>query len=279
MITVYITRGLPASGKSTWAKNLIDSEPNKYKRVNKDDLREMIDNGRFSKDNEKFVLSIRDSFVLSAISKGKHVIVDDTNLHSKHIEHISNLVKGLAKVEIVDFTHVPIEECIRRDIKRSKSVGEKVIRDMYNMFLRKQEDYNEDFNLPHAIIVDVDGTLAKMNDRSPFDWEKVIDDDVNEPIRQIVNSYDGYVIVMSGRDGICFEDTLNWLDKNDIKFDQLLMRDAGNNEKDSVIKRRLFEKHVRGVYFIDYVLDDRNQVVDMWRDMGLTCLQVDYGDF
>jgi hypothetical protein len=57
------------------------------------------------------------------------------------------------------------------------------------------------------------------------------------------------------------------------------MREEGNNEKDSIVKRRLFEDNIRGKYYIEYVLDDRNQVVDMWRNMGLTCLQVAEGDF
>lgn len=58
------------------------------------------------------------------------------------------------------------------------------------------------------------------------------------------------------------------------------MREAGNNEKDSIIKRRLFDTYIKDKYDIQFVLDDRNQVVDMWRkDLGLCCLQVDYGDF
>ena len=57
------------------------------------------------------------------------------------------------------------------------------------------------------------------------------------------------------------------------------MRMQGNNEKDSVIKRRMFDNHIRGKYYIEYVLDDRNQVVEMWRSIGLICLQVADGDF
>lgn len=57
------------------------------------------------------------------------------------------------------------------------------------------------------------------------------------------------------------------------------MRPEGNNEKDSIIKRRMFDEYIRGKYYVDFVLDDRNQVVEMWRNMGLTCLQVAEGDF
>jgi hypothetical protein len=58
------------------------------------------------------------------------------------------------------------------------------------------------------------------------------------------------------------------------------MRPEGDNRKDSIVKRELFDTHVRNKFYIDFVLDDRDQVVDMWRnDLGLTCLQVDWGDF
>jgi hypothetical protein len=58
------------------------------------------------------------------------------------------------------------------------------------------------------------------------------------------------------------------------------MRGHRDQRKDSIIKRELFDGHVRGRFYVEAVIDDRNQVVDMWRrELGLTCLQVDYGDF
>lgn len=279
MIKVILTKGLPASGKSTWAKKLIAENPNSYKRINKDDLREMLDGGKYSKDNEKFVLEVRDALILLAIENGKHVIVDDTNLAPKHEARIKELIKGKARLIVQDFTDVPVETCIERDLKRSVSVGESVIRKMHKQFLDKAEIYKEDENLPKAIIVDIDGTLAKMNGRGPFDWHRVKEDTCNEAIRKIVNNYyGGDVIVFTGRDAVCKKDTTEWLDTY-ITYNKLFMREEGNTEKDSIVKRRMFEENVRGKYFIEYVLDDRNQVVDMWRSLGLTCLQVADGDF
>lgn len=276
---VILTRGLPASGKSTWSKQLINKYPNKYKRVNKDDLRSMLDDGNHSNDNENFILQIRDNIILMALEKGKNVIVDDTNLSPKHEARIRELIKGKAELVIQDFTNVHIETCIERDLKRSASVGERVIRKMHKQFLAKYEVYNENKYLPPAIIVDIDGTLAKMNGRSPFDWSRVGEDDCNEVVKKLVNEYTGIVIIVSGRDGICKEQTIDWLRKNGINYYRLFMRDVGNVEKDSIIKRRLFEDNIRGKYFVEYVLDDRNQVVEMWRSLGLTCLQVSDGDF
>lgn len=133
-----------------------------------------------------------------------------------------------------------------------------------------------------AIIVDIDGTLAKMNGRGPFEWNRVGEDKINEPVRQMVNAFAdrAQVIIFSGRDGCCRKDTEMWLALNNVRYDALFMRPEGNFEKDCIIKRRLFDEHVAGKYDIQFVVDDRNQVVDMWRkDLGLTCFQVDYGDF
>lgn len=141
------------------------------------------------------------------------------------------------------------------------------------------EVYFENKDLPKAIIVDIDGTLAIMNGRSPFAWSKVKEDKCNSTIKKIVNSYSGTVIVFSGRDAICRQDTIDWLIVNEIHTTHLYMRQEGNNEKDSIIKRRMFEENIRGKFYIEYILDDRNQVVEMWRSLGLTCLQVADGNF
>src|SRR5690606_4924796 len=121
-------------------KQLMAEQPNAYKRVNKDELRALLDDGRYSKDAEKFVLRVRDQIILAALDAGKHVLVDDTNLSDKHFNRISELVKGKAEVEIKDFCDVPIETCIERDLKRPVSVGQKVIWRMYWQFLHKPKE-------------------------------------------------------------------------------------------------------------------------------------------
>ncbi len=120
-----------------------------------------------------------------------------------------------------------------------------------------------------------------MKGRSPFDWENVDKDECKNEIKMIVNKFRAThrIIVFSGRDSVCRDKTEIWLNDNCIIYNDLFMRSQGNNEKDSIIKRRMFEQHVRGKYYVDFVLDDRNQVVEMWRSMGLTCLQVAEGDF
>lgn len=279
---VIMTKGLPASGKTTWAKEIINQNPNSYKRINKDELRAMLDDSRHSNDAEKFILKVRDALILMALEEGKHVIVDDTNLAPKHEERIRQLIKGRAILEVKDFTDVDLNICIKRDLQRPASVGESVIRGMHRQFLQKHNPYIEDISLPHAIIVDIDGTLALMNGRSPYDWLKVKEDKVNHTIMNIVDQYrttDNSIILFSGRDAVCETQTREWLTENNVWFDALFMRPEGNTEKDAIIKQRMFDENIRGKYYIEYVLDDRQQVVDMWRSLGLTCLQVAEGDF
>lgn len=139
--------------------------------------------------------------------------------------------------------------------------------------------------MQNIVIFDIDGTLAKRNDRSPFDWAKVKHDSPNIPIVKILSLFSCCcsvyeIFIFSGRDEICRKETIAWLMENGIRFKELYMRAEGDNRKDSIVKKELFEKHIQGKYNVLAVFDDRQQVVDMWRnELGLTCLQVAPGDF
>lgn len=277
MKKVYMTMGLPGSGKSTWAKKKLDEQPHCYKRINKDDLRAMFDNSYWSDANEMFVLRVRDTLILMALESGKHVIVDDTNLHPKHERQIRELIKGQAELEIVDFRDVPLDVCIERDLKRQNSVGERIILSMFNEFLAPlpPEKLPADPNLPNAIICDLDGTLALLGRRNPYDAARCEEDTLNEPIRSILLAApDDKVLLVSGRQDQYKPQTERWLAANNIRYDALIMRKTGDMRKDSVIKQEIFENEIRDHYNIRFVLDDRNSVVEMWRSIGLTCLQV-----
>lgn len=277
-----ILRGLPASGKSTWAKKLIDDNPGRYKRVSKDDLRSMMDNTHWSKGNEKFILKTRDALILLGLQEGYHIIVDDTNLFSGHEKTIRELVKGQAIVEIKDFTDVPLDECIERDRHRQNYIGEQVIRKMYHDFLeQKRPIVVADPSLPRAIICDLDGTLALMNGRNPYDASLSENDLVNEPIAGIVKRYSDFVkiLLVSARKEEHRPQTERWLLNHEIPYNALWMRKTEDARKDVLVKQEIYEEHIKGKYNIDFVVDDRNQVVNLWRSIGLTCLQVNDGDF
>jgi predicted kinase len=293
MKKVLILKGLPASGKSTFAKNLLDENKGMWKRLNKDDLRAMLDNGHHSTSNEKFVEKLRDMMLIEALKEGKHVIIDDTNLSDRPVDRITQVVHKYAKdagdqVKIeIKTMETSLEESLERDAKREKKVGREVI-----MKMNKQHFLNDERGphyqpqneaLPPAIICDLDGTLAIIHNRSPFEGLKVENDLLNKPIAEIIKQYFDLgvkIIFLSGREELARTPTINWLNTHEIPFHALYMRASGDMRKDAIIKKELFETHIKDKYFVKFVLDDRNQVVDLWRlELGLPCLQVNYGDF
>ena len=281
--TLYMMKGLPASGKSTRAREMLAANPGNVKRVCKDDLRAMLDNGKWSKANEHMVLRVRDAVISLALQEGKHVICDDTNLAPGHEARLCELAREHGAVfEVVDFTHVSVEECIERDQKRLSYVGEKVIREMHQKFLARPVEpvpYNE--KLPVCIIADIDGTVALKGDRSPYDWSRVQEDRPHWPVIELVRSLfqKHCVVFVSGRKECCREITTQWLEQYfDFGIDLYMRRDDDDRD-DVIVKREIYEQHIKGRYNVQLVLDDREKVVRMWRQQGLTCLAVADGDF
>ncbi len=295
MKTILILRGIPASGKSTYAKQLVAEKPGSYKRINRDSLREMFDESHFSKGNEKFIKRVRDMLIIEALNAGKHVIVDDTNLSSKNETRIKQLADEYRKdtghevmVKVKTF-EISLEEAIKRDAQRAKSVGAAVIRKMHAQFYGLEKDdrgpnyIDQNKDLQHAIICDLDGTLCILNGRNPFDASRCENDLLNEPVLEILNTFKTKgveIILLSGRTDNYKPQTEAWLKKYEVDYDRLIMRKHKDSRKDAIIKKEFFDGEIKDKYFIQFILDDRNQVVDMWRkEIGLPCMQVNYGDF
>lgn len=136
-----------------------------------------------------------------------------------------------------------------------------------------------------ALIVDVDGTLAHMGDRSPYDDHLAATDTVNRPVLDTVLALKAadpalHLIVMSGRDaGRSGDVTATWLKDHDVPYDLLLMRAPKDVRKDAIVKRDLYDALIAPFFDVRLVLDDRQQVVDMWRSIGLPTFQVAPGSF
>ncbi len=290
MKRVIIMKGLPGSGKSTYAKNLVKENPNAYKRINRDDLRAMFDGGHFSRGNEKFVRQIRDVLITKALEAGKHVIIDDLNLSVRNENRIRQLVQEFntkhadsVRVE-TKAMNTPVEVCIERDAKREKPVGATVIHKLNRQFFDPFSDYvQQDPQLPPAIICDLDGTLALLNGRNPFVAENCDQDELNRPVANLVKlkaASGAKILLLSGRLDTYRTKTEQWLARHQIPYDLLKMRPEGDTRKDATVKEEFYTDFIKGKYHIDFVLDDRNQVVDLWRNkLRLPCFQVFYGDF
>jgi len=299
MRTIILTVGVPGSGKDTWAEQEMDAHPGKYKRVNRDLLRKMLDNDQFSTANELFINVVRDRAVEYALGRGYDVILSDTNLKPKTFNSMVEIARRIGNVRVMEKKFdVPVDVCKERNRNRERVVPNHVIDRMYEGFKKIKglpprdvcvakgeiQPPMYDPKKTDCILVDIDGTVANNVSRSYYDMGRVYDDELVLPIVELVKllSSDRQVIFLSGRDGSCYEDTKRWLvDK--VKFIEqefvLLMRKAGDSRRDYIVKKEIYDTKISPHYNIDYVLDDRPQVVRMWRNLGLTVLQLNDLEF
>lgn len=300
MSTLYITRGLPGSGKSTYAREWVAEDPHNRARVNRDDIRAMLhEKVEYTFDREKRVTAIQRNAAYQHLKAGLDVICDDTNLRLRWVREWRRwaVAQGFG-FEVIDFDIDPLV-AIARDSARVKPVGEDVISDMASKYLTNgrlpvvppEQEHDEDIidvyqpdqTLPEAIIVDIDGTVALHNGRDPYDLSKVGEDLVNVPVALAVDLAHaaGYAIVYcSGREESSRADTVQWINDNKLPWTgHLYMRPWNDKRRDAIVKRELFDRFIRPKWHVRWVYDDRQQVVNMWRSLGLTCMQVARGDF
>jgi len=137
MQQVYKLRGLPDSGKSTWAIEWVNEDPKTRVRVNRDSIRRQL-GPYWVPTRETLVTAIEHSMIKHGLDHGFSVVIDATNFRDG-FNWISKSIFPNVEVIIKDFTDVPIETCIERDRNRTKEeqVGEEVIRNMYNKYLKK----------------------------------------------------------------------------------------------------------------------------------------------
>lgn len=298
--TLTLTRGLPGSGKSTWAEEWVNEAPSWRARVNRDDIRfQLFGKYVLSHMQEETVTVAQHAQIRALLAAGISVVVDDTNLRARTVRDLQDIAASLGvDVAFKDF-NTSVEVCIERNAKRASAGGrdvpEEVIRSMASRYFSKGKlpaipehrpdpetnwiKYEENGLLAPAYIVDIDGTVASMQScgRGPFDWSRVGEDTVIENVARVIRMLqrDGYTIIfMSGRDAVCRSETTQWLLDAGLTVDHLYMRPEGDGRKDSIVKHELFNKNVRGYFDILGVFDDRLQVCKMWEEIGLTLFRV-----
>lgn len=286
-LKVIITKGLPASGKTTYARNWVSADEQNRVLVEKDQIRtnsELFEGGKYShkRGDESIVLKERDRLIEQALASGKSVVSSDTNLVQKHIAKISSIARKYgAEVKMVSFLDVPLKELLDRDQKRENAVGEQVIRRMFHTQVKSMPTFLKyDPELPMVIICDIDGTLTLgPKDRSPYEWHKVGQDDINLGVAHMLDGAKlmdyAEIFIFSGRDGVCKEETEEWLERHDIEYDLLVMREAGDSRSDVVVKSEMIEEYIRGKYNVLIYFDDRVGVSNMLRDVyGINVAQI-----
>jgi len=142
-----------------------------------------------------------------------------------------------------------------------------------------------------AIIIDIDGTLANCEHRrhwvenKPKQWDKFFEemdkDDLNSWCDEIIDAFKGNfkILLVTGRSQKYAEKTLDWLRKWGVHYDRLIMRAEDDFRLDTIVKREIYEEQIKDNFDVLFTVDDRSSVVNMWRELGLTCLQCDKGDF
>ena len=138
MSKLIICRGLPASGKSTWAKQWVLEDPEHRVRINQDDIRLML--GKYwVPSREKLVQEIQFDAIIEALNREFDVVIDNTNLNNKVLDQFNRLIKTFEdyEIEYKDFFDTPLSVCIERDKNRDLPVTEKVIRGFYNNYKDK----------------------------------------------------------------------------------------------------------------------------------------------
>lgn len=294
MPTLVLCVGISASGKSTFAKELVDTQG--FVEVNRDNARFTLfcegvqDWGRykFSKAKEEEVTAYCLYSFQEAVDLGKDVVVSDTNLKQKYHDDWKHLALNFGYEFEVKYFPIALEEAWKRDERRTNSVGRDVIARQWKDWLEitNHQKYVPNDNLPRCVVVDVDGTLAEMYNRGPFDWAKVGQDKVRLHVIELLEAYihrypSVSIVVVSGRDGSCEQETRKWLLENGVFFDELYMRNPGDSRKDSIVKDEILTCNIAPKYNILFWIDDRPQVVRMLKDKGVNVVDVskDYVEF
>ena len=306
--------GLPCSGKTTYAMKLLKDEENWF-RVSRDDIRMTMFGTEHNPHIENFVSKIQNMLILKALKSDMNVVIDNCNIRQAYRNDLYNLASIVGDVlyeEVIFDTSLQV--CMERNKARDRVVPEDVLikfakegRDiLWGKYKAKTEFLPlpgnsalvQDPTLPKAIVCDLDGTMALMNGRNPYDASTCDKDLPNIPVVETIKLFHeaGYKIIFcSGREDKFKEPTEKFIKQyftkeeshqpfSDFTYDSprsyhLFMRKTGDQRKDAVIKNEIFMENIYNKFNVLFVLDDRDQVVKGWRDIGLTCFQVAEGDF
>lgn len=267
MAKLILMQGLPASGKSTKAEEIIKESGNCV-RINRDLLREMLHFNKWSGHNEGITKSIARCIAKECLLKS-NVIIDDTNLSDSVVQSWKDLAKETnSKFEKV-VLDTPMEECIKRDNLREKYVGENVIIGMAmqcGVYPTPKKG---------IIICDIDGILANASHRMEFiksekkDWKKFFsltgEDKPRKEIFEMIVEFEkqGYeIFLVSGRPDNLRKETEEWLFENAknyyfscIKFYKaLFMRPSNDKRDDTIIKKEIYDRYFKNYKIIKLLM-------------------------
>lgn len=313
---IIIFVGLPASGKSTRARELM--EDGNVMRVNRDEIRAMLFK-KWKGKKEHVVTQIEKASIRSAIADGYDIIVDDTNLNPSTRASWENLALELGVSVVEESFETPIDTCVLRDSLRTGKahVGRAIIENMalrYNLLPKPAPEQK-------VVIFDIDGTLADSDERAEWlnvckvckckepkhhltyvppgeiscytfiaggkDHEKYFQNiDKDKPVVPVIKwaqacyAEGDYVLVVSGRPtDVAGDATVRWLQRYGVDYKHLFMRAGGDYRDDTIIKQEILDKILKWLpkEQIAFAVDDRPRVIRMWKSNGIKCFDVGKG--
>jgi predicted kinase len=298
---ILLLVGAPGSGKSTFAKYFIRTEEN-WMRLCRDDFRMMnFSDSNLSSSEENRITEMLDAAIETLLRKKCNVLMDATHCRAEYLNHYIEKFNSQADISFKIF-EASTDELIARCEKRHTETGRYMPANVIKRFvkdleaLKKTFDFSprplktamqilakQDETLPKALICDLDGTLALMGNRDPYNAAESDKDELNEPVASVLKKFaaNGYhILLVSGREETFREPTMRFLEKFAVPYHQLWMRKAKDYRKDAIVKKEIFDVEIKGKFWVEFVLDDRDQVVEMWRnELKLACFQVNYGGF
>lgn len=291
---LYIFQGPPATGKTTKRQQMIAADPT-LRYVNKDELRELNPSASEGEIHETQLL------LMEQWSHNAHsIIIDNTNLNPRTVQSYHSWAQkyGYTVVQVAFGADVPLDVAVMRDHQRGlmggRTVGKSVIYQFYvDAGLLPVPVPAE---RPPLILIDIDGTAADVTHRRALLWPEGATkpdwkawnaamhlDTPHRPVQlvyQALTSVGHRVMFLSGRGSECRRLTEDWLMQHGYGvYEALIMRPFRDSRPDNVVKRELYERYVQPYWDVQLVLDDRDSVVQGWREMGLPCFQVAPGNF
>jgi len=311
----YFLIGVPSSGKTTWIKqnaDLLDG----FRIVSTDDIIEeyaLSTGSTYNKvfeDYSKTATKLMNENIDVYTANGENIVWDQTNLTKSSRSRKLSRLNGYDVTAVVFATPTRISARLRR---REEETGKHIpLHRVHNMidtfdYPSIDEGFSEIITVSNidasvidrtvnldnkVIVVDVDGTLANIEHRrhfvssKPKNWGAFFKgqrhDTPHDDIVYLVNllKNDGNtIIIASGRTDDTKQQTIDWLNEHNVTFDDIFMRETGDYRSDDIVKQEILEIITEKYGFPYMAIDDRTQVVNMWRKNGIRCLQVAPGDF